>query len=411
MSSLDDPVAPDRLCYPGKLVELKELPPPGIDDDRWAGRSMSTRVDFVDGMSIEVVDRVPRMSCEIAVVCFGERFLARGEVVPSVSGSRVHLDREFRPVNVRSAPRIPVDLGGTYLLRPPHLGVPLRIVDIATTGLAIVPIRGQQPRIGDRRMIAFDINGREVKSVIEFVSLDPNLWRARFLKLALSDEDAIARLVIDRQVQRRHRLSTLEVSTPSSLDVETRFEYPLVDSIEWTDATCTLAAGTTSVTLGVPWVDERYRTQAASLVGLLRIGDPRDCAHVLRRLFVDDRARDSLLAPYLLLSARVKGISVQELIASYMTMALQTSCALDASLLPAVVGGPSVYSSGVIIQPPSDDDRGIGVWVDPIVLALVARSTGAQLVKPRWPALADSAEGRELVCAFASFASGEPNTR
>jgi hypothetical protein len=376
---------------------------------------MSTHVDFVDGMSIEVVDRVPSTFCEIAVVFFGERFLASAEVATSVSGSRVHLDTEFRPVNVRSAPRISVDLGGTYLLRPPHIGVPLRIVDIATTGVALVPIGGQQPRVGERRMITFDVNGREVKSVIELVSVDPNLWRARFLKLALSDEDAIARLVIDRQVHRRRRLSSLEVSTPSSLDLETRFEYPLVDSIEWTEATCTLTAGTTSVTLEVPWVDERQRAQAASLVGLLRIGDPRDCAHMLRRLFVDDRARDSLLAPYLLLSARVKGVSVKELIASYMAMVLQTRCSPEGSSLPAVVGGSSVYSSGVVVLPPPDDgvdgDRDVGGWVDPIGLALVIRSTGVLRIESRWPALVESAEGRELVCAFASFAYGDPTSR
>jgi hypothetical protein len=415
---------PGSLCYPGKRIELHH-----------DGKVVEAAVDWVDGQRVGIGKRVPSYGpCELMLVFFGERFIANGIMMPAVAGTEVVVEADFVPINIRSAPRVNVSLAGTYYLRPPSVGIPMEIVDLSVSGVAISPILNEDPSPGQRRMISFGLNDREIKTVIELVAIEADRWRARFLKLALSDEDAIAGFVMGRQVHRRNALSALEVRTSSSLDLETRLEFPLIESIDWTLNACTLGAGSVSGTVIVPSSPDAEREHITSLVGVARLGDPRDFAHLLRRVTLDVVACDSVMAAYLVVCARYRGISVAELLVSWVhnlgepsvqaisrqletllldngqvgdrsTTARPSSQSLGCSCGMAVARGghgdtPPVLPSGA--PNPMSPDR----WVDPIAFVVLIQQLGLAEIYPIWPTLTANDDGMEVVLAFTSLAVG-----
>ncbi|WP_298344865.1 hypothetical protein [Ferrimicrobium sp.] len=426
----DEPRTPGQLCYPGKRIEL-----------HFDGQIVVTAVIRVDGQRLGVGERVLSVGpCQVMVVFFGERFLATGVVIPAIVGSEVVIESGFVPMNARSAPRVNVVLAGTYYTRPPSVGIPMQVLDLSVTGVAIEPIPKQHPLLSQRQMISFHLGDREIKTVIEFVAVEVSLWRARFLKLALSDEDAIAMFVMSRQVDRRKSLSDLEIRTSSSLDLETRLEFPLIESISWSHEACTLRTGSSSATVMVPPSPQTDRDRIVSLVGTARVGDPRDFAHLLGLVTMDIRVIDSVMVAYLVLSARYKGISVVELLLSYAQgredLSVTTASTQFASLTTnSAVADPSSpaaptpelvgYSCGIAVYrgvhneefvPATSPPEALrtALWMDPIALVLLVQQLVSVDVRPAWPTLTAGGDGKEVLEAFVSLAasgSAQPRNR
>lgn len=416
---------PVRLCYRGKRIEL-----------RFDEAVVTTTVTRVDGQHLGIGARLLSDGpCDVMVVFFGERFIASGRVMPAIVGSEVVIESGFVPMNARSAPRVSPTLAGTYYIRPPSVGIPMQVLDLSVTGVAIEPISQQLPSPGQRQMISFHLDGREIKTVIEFVAIEDSLWRARFLKLALSDEDAIAKFVMTHQLDRRKSLSDLEIRAPSSLDLETRLEFPLIESISWSRNACTLRTGSISATVMVPPSLPAARDRIASLVGVARVGDPRDFAHLVGLVTSDTVALDSMMAPYLVLGARCRGVNVTELLLSYVeggeevvapsirplspelspysVPAHPPFADSNASTLMGYSCGIAVYqnfrgrASTPVASPPSEVIDSEGQWMDPIALALLIQRLSFVEVRPDWPTLTTSDDGVELFEAFTSLATAE----
>ncbi|WP_298335945.1 hypothetical protein [Ferrimicrobium sp.] len=421
----DESYLPGRLCYPGKRIELS------LDEEITV-----TVVTRIDGQRVGIRGRLWRDGpCDVMVVFFGERFKATGIMMPAIVGSEVVIESDFVPMNARSAPRVSAVLAGTYYILPPSVGIPMQVLDLSVTGVAIEPISQQLPAPGQRQMISFHLGDREIKTVIEFVAIEDSLWRARFLKLALSDEDAIAKFVMTHQLDRRRSLSDLEIRTPSSLDLETRLEFPLIESISWSSNSCTLRTGSISATVMVPPSLPAARDRIGSLVGVARVGDPRDFAHLLGLVTSDTVVLDSTMAPYLVLSARCKGVNVLELLLSYVegseeivapsirplspelspysVPAHPPFADSNASTLMGYSCGIAVYqsfrgkASALVASPPSEVIKGDGPWIDPLALALLIQRLASVEVRPAWPTLTTSDDGVELFQAFASLAATE----
>jgi hypothetical protein len=411
------------LCYPGKRIELHQ-----------DATFEVTTVTQVDGNRVGVCERACSFGpCEAMVVFFGERFVASAYLIPAVRGAEVVIETGFVPINARSAPRVEVSLAGTYYLHPPSVGIPMEIRDLSVSGVAISVIPDQHPSPGQRRMISFRLVDRDIKAVIELVAVEADLWRARFCKLALSDEDAIARLVMSSQLERRHKLSDLEIRTSSSLDLETRLEFPLIESISWKDDACTLEVGSLSATVMVPAAAHAERHRIDSLIGVARVGDPRDFAHLLGLTTSDVIVRDSVLTPYLVLCARHRNMSVAEVLMSWVkgiqepltqTMAGQpeTRSVVERSqhdrsvaMVPSQPSsGPVGYSCGVAVfrelvpELPTESFGAMdsGLWMDPIALVLLIRELGFAVMRPIWPTLTSNSDGAEVFEAFATFGAG-----
>lgn len=421
----DELQLPGRLCYRGKRVEL-----------RFDEAVVTTTVTRVDGQRLGIdVRLLSDGPCDVMVVFFGERFIASGRVMPAVVGSEVVIESGFVPMNARSAPRVSLTLAGTYYTRPPSVGIPMQVLDLSVTGVAIEPISQQLPAPAQRQMISFHLDGREIKTVIEFVAIEDSLWRARFLKLALSDEDAIAKFVMTHQVDRRKSLSDLEFRTPSSLDLETRLDFPLIESISWSSNSCTLRTGSISATVMAPPSLLAARDRIASLIGVARVGDPRDLAHLVELVTSDRVALDSTMAPYLVLGARCQGVNVTELLLSYVEggeevvapsirpLFLELSphsvpahppfTDSNASTLMGYSCGIAVYQNfrgrafAALTSQPSEVIEGEGPWMDPIALARLIQRLNSVEVRPAWPTLTTNHDGMELFEGFASLATTE----
>ena len=264
---MDEPSSIARLCYPGKVVEL-----------RHGDESLLAHVASIDSSALRLSENLPSFgACEVAVVFLGERYLGHARLVTDGDGISVLVVHDgLRTINVRSAPRVAVDLAGTYYLRPPTLGVPMRVVDISVSGLAILPVTGHDPAIDEHRMCSFGLGDREIKAVVRFVEITEELWRARFVKLGLSDEEAIASLVLSLQVHQRQRLSPLEIQTVSSLDVEDRLRYPLVEDIRVGESEIIFVANGSEVAVARSMQEPLVPAEITALVGWLRCGDLRD---------------------------------------------------------------------------------------------------------------------------------------
>ncbi|MGC9156427.1 MAG: PilZ domain-containing protein, partial [Ferrimicrobium sp.] len=278
---MEGSVALGALGYRGKTVELG-----------WADSSVTRVIRHQVGPSIWVDGPLPEGPCEIRIAFLAEAYHGAGVIhreasnlgalgvrgvrgverrEDRASGNAVGADdeRDFEDggafegdwvvtvdgglslANERSAPRVPVELLGTYYLRPPSLGVPMRVIDVSVSGLALSPVAGESPEIAERRMISFSLEGREIKTVIEVVAIEADVWRGRFLRLRASDEEAIAGFVLARQVADRQALSLAEIRAVSTLDAVGRRGAPLLERVELEANTLTIVAGAHEVILPV----------------------------------------------------------------------------------------------------------------------------------------------------------------
>jgi hypothetical protein len=304
--------SPVQLCYPGKRIELRR-------DEAVVG----SMVVAIHGEQILVEGSLAEGECEVMVVFFAERYCAKGTVVRSVGrvcdggepvASFVVVEEGFALVNARSALRVAATLTGTYYLRPPALGVPCEVVDISVAGVALDPIAGESVDVGSRKMVSFDLKGREIRTVIEVVAVEPQRWRARFLKLGLSDEDAIASFIMATQVAKRQSLSSVEIRTSSSLDAVARLRYPVLEAARVATSTLTLSAGGQNVSLALPDSLKTRPLFLEGLVGVVRFGDFADICHFLTQSALDVDEVDVVAIGCAMLSAQLEGCSVETMV-------------------------------------------------------------------------------------------------
>ena len=313
---MDDSLSLDQLCYPGKAVEIRS-----------AGVTLGLVVTAVADSTLVVAGGCPGEGvCEVRVTFMSEPYIATGEVRHLDHGFEVVVDDGFSHLNDRSAPRVSVDLNGTYYLRPPTAGVPIEIVDLSVSGLAILPTAVVAPQPFERRMISFVLEGRQIKTVVELVGVEPRVLRGRFMKLSVSDEEAIAGYVMARQVAERHALSLLEVRTPSALDVLARRRYPLLDGVFIHEHAIELSARGIEAQLQLPsplTERDRLATALASVVGAIRLGDINDVFHYLSRSGFDVEVVDLAALGFLVLHARLYEFDLAELVASILGVRFQ----------------------------------------------------------------------------------------
>ena len=297
----------DRLCYPGKTVEI-----------RVSGMSVSTVASSVADATLVVTEACAEGACEVRLTFLSEPYVATGDIHSFDRGCEVVIDGGFVPLNDRSAPRVVVDLNGTYYLRPPMVGVPMEVVDLSVSGLAFLPMLDLAPKLVERRMISFVLEGREVRTVIELVGVEPQVLRGRFLRLSVSDEEAIAGYVMARQVAERHGLSMLEVRTPSALDIAARRRYPLLEGVVVHEHALELSARGIQVEMQLPPSTAVNRQMLASvlgsMVGEIRCGDLNDNFHYLSRIGFGDEPVDVAALGCLVLHSRLYECSPSELL-------------------------------------------------------------------------------------------------
>ena len=343
---MGDSFALDRLCYPGKAVEI-----------RVSGITLSTVASSVTDATLGVADACDEGACEVRLTFLSEPYVATGAIRSFDRGCEVVIDGGFTPLNDRSAPRVMVNLNGTYYLRPPMVGVPMEIVDLSVSGLALLPMHDLAPRLFERRMISFSLEGRKIRTVIELVGVEPQLLRGRFLRLSVSDEEAIAGYVMARQVAERQGLSMLEVRTPSALDVAARRRYPLVEGVVVHEHALELSARGNQIEMQLPPSTAVNRQMLASalgsMVGEIRCGDLNDNFHYLSRIGSGDEPVDFAALGCLLLHSRLYECSPSELLRK----ALGT--AFGGAVIPELKRGTDVlgYAAG---ESEFRDDSGHG---------------------------------------------------
>ena len=410
-----------RLCYPGKAVEL-----------RFGREHLPAHVAAVDESGVRLSERVTGVGgCEVVIIFLGEHYQGRGSVITGDDGASVVLIEEgFRSTNARSAPRVAVDLAGAYYLRPPTLGVPMRVVDISVSGLVIEPVAGQRPMVDEHRMCGFGVEGREIKAIIEFVEITDELWRARFVKLGLSDEEAIASFVLSRQLSQRRQLSPLEVRTLSSLDVEDRLRYPLVERIDVGATEVTFVAYGGAVVISRAASEPLEPFELTGLVGWLRCGDLRDLNHALGFRGLGENSVDLVLTGCLALAALLAEVPIAELLARlididisegsknlpvppYLSMETLDPKELSAGTELVESSGrcwvQRAYAAGVALYLPDEESelQGLG-RVDPLTMAQMVRgSEGQILLVPRWGAHDSRGVSAEIYLGYRALAAGQ----
>lgn len=319
---MGDSLPLDRVCYPGKAVEI-----------RVTALSVGTIVSSVDDATLAVADACAEGACEVRLTFLSEPYVASGGIRSFDRGCEVVIDGGFVPLNDRSAPRVMVNLNGTYYLRPPMVGVPMEIVDLSVSGLALLPMHDLAPRLSERRMISFSLEGREIRTVFELIASQPQLLRGRFLRLSVSDEEAIAGYVMARQIAERQGLSMLEVRTPSALDVAARRRYPLLEGVVVHEHALELSARGIQVQMQLPMSIAANRQMLASalgsVVGKIRCGDLNDTFHYLSCIGLGDEPVDLAALGCLLLHSRLYECSPSELVIK----------ALGTAFGEAVIGG------------------------------------------------------------------------
>ncbi len=363
-------------------------------------------------------------SCEVAVVFLGERYLGQGNVASDHEGSVVMVT-ELYPTNARSAPRVAVDLAGTYYLRPPAVGVPMRVVDISISGLAIEPITGQQPARDELRMCSFGIGGREIKAVVAFVEITQELWRASFVKLGLSDEEAIAALVLHHQLSKRKQLSSLEVGVVSPLDLEDRLRYPLIERIDLGPSEVTYATSGVEVVVANTSPEPLAAGEFTDLVGWLRCGDLRDLNHALGVRGLSELSIDLVLTGCLALTGALGEIAIVDVLARLLDIEINEEQRRCSTLVPVSIQDTKsegttlvetsgrrwercAYAAGVALFLPAGDgelqDHG---RVDPLTMAqLLWDCDGQVLLVPNHHETGTGVRD-EILGAFRSLARGE----
>jgi hypothetical protein len=365
------------------------------------------------------------------IIFLGEHYQGRGSVITGDdAASVVVIEEGFRSTNARSAPRVTVELAGTYYIRPPTLGVPMRVVDISVSGLVIEPVDGQRPKMDEHRMCGFGVEGREIKAIIEFVEITDELWRARFVKLGLSDEEAIASLVLSRQLSQRRQLSPLEVRTLSSLDVEDRLRYPLVERIDVGTSEITFVAHGGEVVISRAASELLTPFELTGLVGWLRCGDLRDLNHALGSRGLSEYSVDLVLAGCLALAALLAEVAIVELLARLIDIEISEGSQNPPMppCLSMTTVGPKEFSTGTALVESSgrcwvqrayavgvalylsDEDSELQDLgrVDPLTMAqMVRESEGQILLVPRWGPLDLRGALAEIYLGYRALATGQ----
>jgi len=291
------------LCYEGKRVQLVHGAEVLVAESRG-----------VDGEGALLLGSLGALGPAVLRVRFlGERLLAHGVLEQGVAASVCFRPSEApRLANERGVPRVRVCASGTLYLRPPALGVPIEVIDLSIAGMAMRPTDAVVPGVGQRMMVALTLGDRQIKSVIEFVGLDADRWRGRFLLLGLSDEAAIASYVLRAQIRQRRLMPASEPELASSLDVGERLQYPLVEEIRFDNDSLTLVSERDHEQVPCPSVPPEARARLLDLARCLRLGDPADLFWLLDWLEVPEGVADSMLLAYWVLAARVAGMEASE---------------------------------------------------------------------------------------------------
>lgn len=440
---MEGSVALGAVGYRGKVVELG-----------WGDSPVARVIRHQKGQSIWVDGPLPEGPCEVRIAFLSEAYHGVGVIHREVaglgdsgmSGGRgfdghnealdkivgacddrdladsgalegdwiVTVDGVLSLTNERFAPRVPVDLPGVYYLRPPSLGVPMRVIDVSVLGLALSPVAGESPEIADRRMISFSLEGREIKTVIEVVAVEVDVWRGRFLRLSASDEETLAGFVLARQVAERQALSLMEIRAVSTLDVVGRRGAPLLERVQLEANTLTIAAGDHEVTLPITprLLDQRDRCRW--LVGRVRLGDLRDLSHFLDWAGFDDPLAEMIMAGAVLLTARLRSCSIGELLRSLVSICDKTS--IDEAEMTATVGDESrlglvgrndeplamtAYGAGVGLYEPAPGMEVLPRRLDPVALAAAICSRAPRvMVGASGPAIVVAGPMVELIAGY-----------
>jgi hypothetical protein len=290
-------------CYRGKRLQLMRGVGVLVVQSRGAEASGAV-----------LIDRVPlRGSVVLRVRFLGERFVAKCQVRGgNADTSQLILEEQLRPSNERAFPRVSVRAQGVLYLKPPALGVPIEILDLSVAGVALRPAEATMPGVGDRRMVAIDLRGRVIKSVIEFVGCDHERWRGRFLHLGLSDEAAIASYVLSEQIRERGSLTTTEAQLSSSLDPGERVRFPLLEGLHIQGEMVMLRSRNDEERVPCPPLAEGLRRKLEALAGRVRLSEAADMYWLLEGMGVPEPAADSVLLAYWVLTARVTSRDIVE---------------------------------------------------------------------------------------------------
>ena len=312
---MEGPLAPDRLCYSGKSIEI-------CCD---GGFETTATVLHATGTTLDVAEVLPAGLGEVLVVFLAEHYRATASIVPTKETCTVAINGGFYPINLRTGPRAITYLQGVWYLRPPDLGIPMQVVNLSVTGLAILPIDGSTPKLRERRMIGFQLAGRVIKSIVELVEIEQYLWRMQFIKLGLSDEEEIAAFVIRSQVNERRRLSAVERQAHSILDPQARIRFPLIEEAHVGNDSITITAG--GGTVALPYVTTRPSQKALieNLAGRCRLDDLRDILHYLNTIDLPEYERDLVLVGCSILKASHDGVSLHEILLSTVNLKQKTA--------------------------------------------------------------------------------------
>ncbi|MHB8190386.1 MAG: hypothetical protein ACYDHP_08220 [Ferrimicrobium sp.] len=302
------------LFHPGQSVMV------GFTD----GQVSHTTVEEVNNDTVHLHGFAPVMDgeVEISVVFLAERYRSRGVLRTSRHGTLLSEISHPERVNIRSAPRISVDLDATYYLHPPAIGVPIRICDLSITGVTFTPPDVEaHPQI--RHYISFTLDGRHIRTIVEIVDATAELWRARILAIGAADEAAIAAFTLKIQAGKRHHLDTAELAAISTLDIEDRVRYPLIDSLVSNDTTLTIAAGETTTTIPCEVTDKAAVDRIANaIVHNARLASPRDLWYLLEQLKLSPQLSAQVTLIYLEAAASNQSTEYEVILARELEIAI-----------------------------------------------------------------------------------------
>lgn len=205
---------------------------------------------------------------------------------------------------LRGSPRARYGLPGTYYLRPPTHGIPIRILDLAIGGVAITPPETSVPR-GEVVEISFSLKHRIIRARCRLVAKEPDRWRLAFVKLANADEQAISSTLFEVEVAARKSLSPRELEIQSALDAQDRVRYPLIDASIVEGNRIKLLALDEEACTGPLDAMPNELEEIKTLANYLRISDPADVNRFLVGHGIRALIRDRLLLAYFELAAKV----------------------------------------------------------------------------------------------------------
>jgi len=264
---------------PGKPVRLEPIGAPAAVAEVVAGR-----VRLVGGGWGEAAE-IAGVSCRVVA----QRAWLEADLREEVPGVLVGWVGEAWSWNARHGPRAPLRAPGTYFLRGLAVGVPMTVLDVSVTGIAVVPIPEVVDPPGTVRAVAVEVGGRLVRAAAELVERDEDRWRLRFVRLAPGDEAVIARWVFARQVLDRAVLGNAADAT-ASLDASAQRAHPAVELSLGPGGLAARIVGCTEARIAVALPtpspeDASVFERWWRLVGpWVRIGDPEDLAWLARGL-------------------------------------------------------------------------------------------------------------------------------